>query len=52
MLNEEYQKRIDKGENQKDVLTDIFSSHSECTPEQLCEMLNINVDLLDKIMNS
>lgn len=52
VLNEEYQKRIDKGENQKDVLTDIFSSHSECTPEQLCEMLNINVDLLDKIMNS
>ena len=52
VLNEEYQKRIDKGENQKDVLTDIFSSHSECTPEQLCEMLNINADLLDKIMNS
>ena len=52
VLNEEYQKRIDKGENQKDVLTDIFSSHSECTPEQLCKMLNINVDLLDKIMNS
>ena len=51
VLNEEYQKRIDKGENQKDVLTDIFSSHSECTPEQLCEMLNINADLLDKIMN-
>lgn len=52
VLNEEYQKRIDKGENQKDVMTDIFSSHSECTPEQLCEMLNINADLLDKIMNS
>ena len=49
VLNEEYQKRIDKGENQKDVLTDIFSSHSECTPEQLCEMLNINADLLGKI---
>ena len=44
VLNEEYHKRLDKGEDKKELLTSLFEEHCECTPEQILEMLGETLD--------